>query len=141
MSPMSEEQYVERRLDDQIEWFDRKSGAHQSRFKLLRTLEIIAAAAVPVLVVFEWASIAAVSGALVTVLAGFLMINKYDETWTSYRSTWSALLREKMLHETRIAPYDDESTRYARLVRRVEAILSTESRAWLEIRAAPAGSD
>lgn len=136
MSPMTEQEYVERRLDDQIGWFDRKSGLHQRRFKLLRLLEIVAAAAVPALVALGQESAAAVSGALVTVLAGALALYRFDETWSSYRSTWSALEREKMLHAARIEPYGDPASRYERLVRRVEGILADESKAWIEIRAA-----
>lgn len=141
MSPMTEKQYVEQRLDDQIGWFDRKSGLHQSRFKLLKLLEIIAAAAVPVLVALGQEGGAAVSGALVVVISGVLLLYKFDETWVSYRSTWSTLLREKMLHETGVEPYDDAVTRYERLVRRVEGILSAESAAWTEIRVQTTGSE
>ncbi len=134
MSPMTEQEYVEQRLDDQIAWFDRKSGANQSRFKLLRFLEIVAAAAVPTLVVVEQEVLTAVAGALVVVISGALALYKFDENWSSYRSTWSALMREKMLHQTGVDPYDDKG-RYELLVRRVEGILAEESRGWTEIRA------
>jgi len=35
------------RLDDQIGWYDRKSGANQRLYKLLKLLEIAIAAALP----------------------------------------------------------------------------------------------
>jgi hypothetical protein len=36
------------RLEDQISWYDRKSGASQSRYKWLKLLEIEVAASLPV---------------------------------------------------------------------------------------------
>lgn len=134
MSAMTEQQYVERRLDDQIGWLDGKSAYNQRWSKLLRVFEIAAAAAVPVLVAVGREAGAAVAGAMVTVVAGLLLVYKFDESWINFRTTWSALTREKMLHQARVAPYDVEATRYARLVNRVEAILASESEAWKEIR-------
>lgn len=134
MNAMTEAEYVEQRLDDQIGWFDRKSGLNQSRYKRIRVVEIAAAAAVPVLVALGQEAGAAVAGALVTVVAGLLLVYKFDETWTSYRTTWSALQREKILHGTRVAPYDDEDSRFRRLVKRVEAILGAENEGWVEMR-------
>ena len=134
MSQMTETQYVESRLDDQIEYFDRRSGQHQTRYKRIKVVETAAAASVPVLVAVGQEAGAALAGALVTVIAGVLLIYKFEETWISYRATWSALEREKMLHATRVEPYHDRSTRFARLVQRVEALLSSESQAWLELR-------
>ena len=90
----------------------------------------------PVLVATSQELIAAGAGALVAVISGILLVYRFDETWISYRSTWSSLLREKMLHETRVEPYDKEAARYERLVRRVESILASESDAWVELRAA-----
>lgn len=46
---ISSEEYVERRLDDQINWYDRKSDANQLWFKRLRFAEIVAAAIIPFL--------------------------------------------------------------------------------------------
>ena len=46
---MEEAEYLEQRLDDQINWYDKKSSANQAAFKRLRLIEIIAAAAIPLL--------------------------------------------------------------------------------------------
>ena len=46
---IGEAEYLEQRLDDQINWYDKKSSANQSACKRLRLIEIIAAAAIPLL--------------------------------------------------------------------------------------------
>jgi hypothetical protein len=42
---ISPEEYIEQRLNDQIVWYDRKSGTNQRWFKRLRFAEIVAAVA------------------------------------------------------------------------------------------------
>ena len=46
---ISSEEYIEQRLNDQIAWYDRKSGTNQRWFKWLRFTEIVAAATIPFL--------------------------------------------------------------------------------------------
>jgi hypothetical protein len=41
------------RLEDQIGWYDRKSRQAQRRFKWLKTFEMAAAAAIPVVAAFD----------------------------------------------------------------------------------------
>ncbi len=43
------EEYLENRLKDQIDWYDKKSQTNQKFFKRLRLLEILAAAVIPFL--------------------------------------------------------------------------------------------
>ena len=38
---MTEEEYLTERLEDQLNWYDKKSQFNQKRFKRLRTVEII----------------------------------------------------------------------------------------------------
>jgi len=46
---ISADEYIEQRLNDQISWYDRKSGTSQLWFKRLRFAEIVAAATIPFL--------------------------------------------------------------------------------------------
>jgi hypothetical protein len=41
-SSLSEQEYLENRLDDQIDWYDRKSQWNQRWFKRLRLVEVAA---------------------------------------------------------------------------------------------------
>jgi len=44
---ISADEYIEQRLNDQISWYDRKSGTSQLWFKRLRFAEIVASAIIP----------------------------------------------------------------------------------------------
>ena len=44
---MNEEEYLKNRLDDQIDWYDRKSTQNQNAFKRLQVILIVAAASIP----------------------------------------------------------------------------------------------
>ncbi|MDX8398669.1 MAG: SLATT domain-containing protein, partial [Gallionellaceae bacterium] len=46
---MNEGDYLEHRLNSQIEWYDNKSGWNQAWHKKLRFLEILAASSIPFL--------------------------------------------------------------------------------------------
>jgi hypothetical protein len=45
---MNEEEYIGNRLEDQINWYDKKSIWHQKWFKRLQVYQIIAAVLIPV---------------------------------------------------------------------------------------------
>ena len=81
------------RLDDQISWYDDRSRRNQRRFKLLKYVEIVAAALIPILASFsgvpQW--VAAILGGVVVVCEAVLHLNKYQENWLTYRSTAEAL--------------------------------------------------
>ena len=46
---MNEEEYLEKRLEDQIEWYSKKSQHNQKWYKNLRLTEIISATLIPFL--------------------------------------------------------------------------------------------
>jgi len=131
---MTAEEYLEQRLDDQIEWYDRKSGSAQKWFKRLRGAEIVSAAAIPVLAAFTDTSgviriLVAVLGALIVVLAGYLSLQQAAEQWVEYRATAETLKHEKFLYLTGTEPYNCEDS-FRLLVQRVEGQISKEHSAW-----------
>jgi len=133
---MNPEEYIEQRLDDQIDWYDAKSGRAQRRFKWMRGLEIGAAAAIPLLAVYEpiWTQanlLVAGLGAAIAVLAGLLGVLRYQEIWVEYRTVCETLKHEKFFYLTRTPPYDGENA-FQVLVQRVEAVISTENSAWAQ---------
>lgn len=46
---MTESEYLTERLDNQIEWYSKKSSACQFRYKVLQIIEIIIAATIPII--------------------------------------------------------------------------------------------
>lgn len=133
---IGESEYFQQRLDDQIDWYDRKSAANQKAFKRLRLIEILTAATIPVLAGFSQGSrsvalATGVAGMIVTVIAGILALYRFQENWREYRGTAEALKQEKFLYLARTKPYNDEQ-RFETLVQRVEALLSSETTQWTE---------
>jgi hypothetical protein len=133
---ISPEEYIEQRLNDQIVWYDRKSGTSQRWFKRLRFGEIVAAAIIPFLSGFAGNSfpIKIAIGALgivVAVIASLLGLLQLQEHWIEYRATAESLRREKFLFLTQTEPYDKDDA-FHLLVQRVEALLSKENADWTQ---------
>lgn len=130
-------QYIEERLDDQIQWLDRKSSFNQRWFKRLRVIEIAAAASIPLLTgltIIEAAPKALVIGglgAMIAVIGSMLSIYRFQENWTEYRGTAERLKRHKYLFRSGAPPYDgDADTAFHLLVKNVEAELAEDFKRW-----------
>jgi hypothetical protein len=139
---ISPEEYMEQRLSDQINWYDRKSGTSQRWFKRLRFVEIVAAAIIPFLSGFVDNSLPikiaiGVLGVVVAVIACLLGLLQLQEHWIEYRATAESLRREKFLYLTQTEPYDKEDA-FHLLVQRVEALLSRENLDWAQSMKKPA---
>src|SRR3712207_562774 len=96
------------RLEDQIDWYDRKSVAAQRTYKRLKVVQLVAAATVPVVAAAEapgW--VIAALGGVVLVLEGLQQLGQYQANWLGYRSTCEALKHEKHLYLAHAGPYTD----------------------------------
>ena len=134
-------EYIEKRLDDQINWYDKKSLVNQKMFKQLRMSEIILAALIPLLsIAFEVFSflndyhsfILGVIGLAISVLASIISFSKYQEIWQSYRTTCESLKKEKFLFYAKARPYNKNNS-YSLLVERTESLISKENTNWSEM--------
>ena len=133
---MNEEQYIKSRVDDQIEWYDRRSAANQRWFRQLRVVEIVAAAAVPLLAGYAESAVSiriavGILGLLIAVIAGVFALYQFQETWTAYRNTCEGLKQEKYLFLTKTEPYGGGEP-FPLFVQRVEALLTKEHSGWME---------
>ncbi len=131
---MSEDEYLEQRLNDQINWYEAKSKSNQNWHKGLRTIEIIAAAIIPFLAGFGQSTlvnqiILGILGVIIAVCAGLSILNKYQENWLNYRTTAETLMHEKFLFLTKTSPYD-ETEPFQSLVERVGGLISKENSQW-----------
>ncbi|HXJ67216.1 MAG TPA: DUF4231 domain-containing protein [Actinomycetota bacterium] len=124
------------RLEDQIRWYDKKSSDNQRRFKLLKALQLLAAAAIPVVATIDLhAAVAATLGGLVVVVEGFVQLNQYQQNWTSYRSTCEALKHEKYLFLAHAGPYAGATDGGVPLLAdRIEGLISQEHAKWVSAR-------
>ena len=119
------------RLEDQIAWYDRKSGQNQRTFKQLKVVQLASAAAIPVLAgtpVSPW--VAGALGALIVALEGIQQLNQYQQNWVTYRSTCESLRHEKYLYLANAGPYTDPAQAHALLADRIEGLISQEHAQW-----------
>ncbi len=128
------EQAALSRLEDQIQWYSRKSAHNQRCFKWIKGTTIAAAAVIPVLTtsgVLHGAQIAAGLGILIAVIEGVQQLNQYQTNWTDYRATSEALKHEKFLYLAKAGQYLEAPHPTALLAERVESLVSQENAKWL----------
>jgi len=135
---IAEAEYIEQRLDDQINWYDKKSGFNQKWYKRLRLTEIVFASTIPLLAGYSQMSgkigltigiAIGVIGLIVAVLAGIVSLYQFQENWSEYRVSAECLKQEKYLYLARVEPYNGDQP-FELLVQRVEALLKSESTGW-----------
>lgn len=116
-------------LQDQIEWYDLKSGINQKAFKYLKIFTIAAAALVPVLAkVQPW--VTAALGVFIVITEGLQQVNQYHSNWIAYRSTCEALKHEKFLYLGHAGMYAAADNPHALLAERIESLVSQEHAKW-----------
>ncbi len=125
------------RLEDQIDWYDRKSSLNQRIFRRIKITEILAAALIPFVSVFrmQFVSYATAGlGVLITVLEGMLHLNQYQQNWINYRSTCEELKHEKYVYLGHAGPYACANDPHALLAERIESLVSQEHAQWASVQ-------
>jgi Protein of unknown function (DUF4231) len=131
---MTEQEYVEQRLDSQAQWYDRRATTNQHCYRALRVLEVILAGSIPLFSSMVQGSppigiLVSVISVSIAVISGLLGLYKFQENWIEYRATAEALKHEKFMFLTRSGPYGVEPP-LPILVERVEGIIAKEGTAW-----------
>ena len=134
---MNEEEYLKNRLDDQIDWYDRKSAKNQKIYKMLQLILIVSAASIPfisgyVKVCPDLSYVLGGIGVLIAAITSIISLYKFQETWTAYRTTCESLRHEKYLYLTKTNPYVGKNA-FNLLVQRVEMLISKENSSWADI--------
>src|SRR5262245_38753895 len=125
------------RLEQQLEWYDRKSAAAQRSYKGLKLIEIAAAAAVPPLIGLGVpAAVPAALGVVVVVLEGTQQLFQFHSNWITYRSTAEALKHERYLYLAAAGPYAAKN-RHRVLAERLEGLVSQEHAKWTHSQKRP----
>lgn len=123
------------RVEEQIDWYDRKSQHNQRWFKRLKICQLVTAAAIPFAASVSapvW--VAGGGGALIVVLEGLQQLQQYQQNWTTYRATCERLKHERFLFMAHAGPYAAEEDPAALLAERVEGLVSQEHAAWVSHR-------
>ncbi len=123
------------RLEDQIGWYDRKSNQSQLRFKVVKGVQMLAAATITVVATIGVnAAVPAALGAVIVALEGFMQLNQYQQNWITFRSTCEALKHEKFLFLGRAGPYAGAEDPLPLLADRIEGLISQEHAKWVSTR-------
>lgn len=141
---MDADEYLKNRVDDQIDWYDRKSQSNQRWFKRLRVAEVVCAVSIPFLSGYVHVYQVPITftigvlGVIVAAIAGLLGLYQFQENWIEYRTTCESLKKEKYLFLTCSDPYDCEyEERLQTLVHRVETLISKENTNWAQYMTQP----
>lgn len=132
---MDESEYLKTRVDDQINWYDKKSQFHQNWYKGLRIVEIVAATSIPFLAGYiadtepHFRTTVGFLGLLIAVITAIVSLCQFQENWVEYRTTCESLKHEKFLFLTKTEPYNVD-TPFPLLVQRVESMISKENTTW-----------
>ncbi len=125
------------RLDEQIRWYSRRSSANLWWFRILKVIELVAAAMIPFLAarptsdfVSDPAIITGLLGVLIVVLESLQGLFQFQSNWITYRSTCEDLKREKYLWIAGAGPYADIENSERLLAERIESVISAEHARW-----------
>lgn len=145
MTRMDADGYLVDRLQDQIDWYEKKAASNQRWFHRLRFTEVLAAASIPFLtgLIEEAGDPVALAvgtiGVALAVIAGVLGLYQFQELWMKYRTSAEMLIHEKFLFLTAAAPYDGGDP-FHLLVQRVEGLTSDEHTDWAKLTAGAGGT-
>ena len=132
--------YINERLDNQIEWYDKKSSSNQSRFKRCKWAEMalggIIAVLTPAITAYELIKyIIATSSAGIVIVVALHGLHNFHENWIEYRKTSELLKNEKYTYLYKAGVYKNlsDEDRFILLVERCESIISHENINWANI--------
>jgi hypothetical protein len=132
----SQENPTMERLNNQIDWYDKKSTLNQRWFKGLKVIEIMAAVSIPLLTsistsISNYAIIIGFLGVVIVLLESLQGLYQFQSNWISYRSTCEGLRHEKYLWLANAGHYADAKNPDRLLAERVESLISTEHAKWV----------
>jgi hypothetical protein len=128
-----------KRLEEQIDWYDKKSAFNQCFFKRLKIIELIAASLIPLLAGLSTsipypAIILGSLGVLIVVLESLQGLYQFQSNWISYRSSCEGLRHEKYLWFAKAGHYTDAKDPDRLLAERIESLISTEHAKWVSTK-------
>lgn len=128
---MSQSDVVTGRLEDQLEWYDRKASYNERWFKRLRIATILVSSSIPLCAAFvPYPAITGSLGALIALFEGLQQLNQYHQNWITYRSTAESLKHEKYLFLSGAGGYASSENPRILLAERVESLVSQEHSKW-----------
>lgn len=131
---MSDDTALEK-VKQQSAWYGAHARNNHKIYVILKTVEIVFAAAIPVVSVASAAEVQrwtnASLGALIGIVEGIVQLGQYQQNWLLYRATREALKREELLRSGKAGPYSNATAPDTLYIERSDAIMNGEHSKWL----------
>lgn len=128
--------YLEKRVLDQIKWYDSKAKFNQEKYKQISIATFIISSLIPILTLFGETLIIkiaiAVAASSVSILTYVLNINTYKDLWIQYRVNCEMLKSEAVKFANKIPPYNTELA-FNKFVENCEQYFTKEFSKWQNI--------
>lgn len=125
---MNQETYLKNRVDNQIEWYDKKSVYNKRIYYSLSGINVISAACIPLTNIIVGDSLlSSILGLIIIISTSFLALSKCHENWISYRTVSESLKHEKHLF---ITNSDSTDQSFNIFVNNIESLISKENSNW-----------
>ena len=120
-------------VSEQFNWYNDHASYHRIGFLVLKTIQILASAAIPILAMVRptaatWVN--GVIGAIVLVIEGLQQLFQLQQNWTRYRSTCEGIRREQYLYLAGAGPYAGATAPAVLIVERMDGLISAENKSW-----------
>ncbi len=126
---MDQKTFIESRVDDQIDWYDRKSSWNKIRYNVLSivdTILLLSIIVVPLLTVPSVIKIQGIIATAVLLSRGLASQFAFRDRWQEYRTTAEILKHEKFLFLTKTGDYEHftEEDAFSEFVYKIEQLIS-----------------
>lgn len=131
---MEQSTYIKERVNNQIDWYDKKSSINKTLHLISKSYIIISSSLITLIMVFDKLNnfpaleTSSILGFSIAVVTGLSAIFKFQEKWTEYRTTSETLKHEKYLFLTNSGLY--EKNGFPSFVNRIETLISSENSDW-----------
>ena len=132
---MTEQEYLDERVKEQIDWYDHKSAWHKKWFMRMKIIETILALTIPFMTGYittediQLKVVVGFIGIIVAAIANIITLFKLQENWIEYRTVSESLKHEKFLFILKAGPYKSNYA-FSDFVERFESYISKENTKW-----------
>jgi hypothetical protein len=144
--PPKASDYIKKRLELQLNWYDNKAKDNMYRYHKLQILIIGASVLIPIVNVVDGADgndlivriVSSILGSMIVGATGILQLTKAQESWIVFRSTAETLKKEYNLYMLKAGDYSDSSLsddkRDILFIERSESIMAMEGTKYFSLR-------
>lgn len=129
---MNIEQYINNRVNNQIDWHDKKSVWNEWAYLCCSIIAIVGSIVASIMIQY-CENLATALSALVAISVGLNNLFKFQKKWILYRATSELLKSEKMQFQVKSGCYSGSSENCEKLFYdKIESILNNTNQEWTQ---------